>query len=150
RIGVIGLRLRVSPTVATWCLACRDSAGRARRFSLGRYPGLSLKDARDKARAEREKIRDGADPVAEKRAKRARARAERTNTLAALLIRYEQKVGGQKRSWTKSMRPAIECVFRAALGQPLANLTRAELQSVATDYRAQGAAANAVRCLRPV
>jgi integrase len=147
---VPGLRLRVSSRVATWNLAIRDSRGRARRFSLGRYPDKTLQNARDEARALREKVRDGADPVAERRAERAKAKTESEATLAALLNLYEKKVGYQRRSWAGAMRPAIEHVFRAALMRPVAELTRGELQLIATSHAKRHGAATAVRCLRPV
>jgi integrase len=149
-MGVPGLRLRISATVATWNLAIRDSNGKPRRFSLGRYPALGLKEAREKARAEREKIRSGADPIAERRSRQEKAKKDSANSLLKLLDRYEQKVGAQKRSWPKAMRPAIEHVFKAALDRPLAQLTRTELQVIATDHPKAWGAATAVRSLRPV
>ena len=48
------------------------------------------------------------------------------------------------------MRPAIEYVFKAALSRPVAELTRTELQLIATAHPKAGGAATAVRCLRPV
>jgi integrase len=150
RQGVPGLRLRVSAKVATWNLAVRDSKGRSRRFSLGHYPGKGLQQARDEARSLREEVRAGADPIAEQRANRAKAKAGRADTLAALLDLYGDKVGFSRSSWAGSMRPAVEHVFKAALTRPVAELTRTELQLIATSHPRAGGAATAVRCLRPV
>jgi integrase len=150
RSGVPGLRLRVSATVATWNLAIRDSKGRSRRFSLGHFPGKGLQQARDEARTLREGVRAGGDPIAERRALHAKAKAASVATLKALLDLYGQKVGHQRRSWKGAMRPAIEHVFKAALSRPLAELTRIELQLIATAHPRAGGAATAVRCLRPV
>ena len=150
RSGVPGLRLRVSATIATWNLAIRDSKGRPRRFSLGYIPGKGLQQARQEARALREGVRTGRDPIAERRALHARAKAESVATLKALLDLYGQKVGRQRRSWKGAMRPAIEYVFKAALSRPVAELTRTELQLIATAHPKPGGAATAVRCLRPV
>ena len=150
RSGVPGLRLRVSATVATWNLAVRDSNGRSRRFSLGQYPGKGLQQARDDARSLREKVRSGEDPIAARRVARAKAKAESVATLMALLDLYGRKVGHQRSSWASAMRPAIEHVFKPALDRPLAELTRTELQVIATSHSKAGGAATAVRCLRPV
>ena len=50
--GCPGLRLRLTPGgAASWVLACRDREGRMRRFPLGAWPAVGLKDAREAARA---------------------------------------------------------------------------------------------------
>jgi integrase len=51
---------------AAWVLRYR-TAGRARELTLGRYPDLSLAEARKRAARERSRISDGADPASEKR-----------------------------------------------------------------------------------
>src|SRR5262245_27924329 len=65
-----GLSLRVSPTgVKSWTLLYRH-AGRLRRLTLGTYPDISLKKARKDGHSQRGKAQAGADPAAEKKAKR--------------------------------------------------------------------------------
>lgn len=66
---------------ASWILRYRFG-GAAREKVLGRYPDLSLKDAREAARLNRARIQQGVDIAAEKRAERLKAQ-ERT-TVAAL------------------------------------------------------------------
>ncbi len=148
-----GLRLRVTPAgTATWVLACRDRAGRMRRFTLGRYPGLGIGQARAAARETYHLVRNfGADPVAERRQERAKAAAAKdgNGTLAALLDLYERQRGGMLRSWPVYRR-TIRRVFGAFLSQPLADLRSHHLQLAADGYSAQQQAALAVRCLRPV
>ena len=64
--GQQALRLRITPGgAALWVLACRDPHGGMRRFPLGGWPALGLSNARQKARAMRVKLREGAAPVAE-------------------------------------------------------------------------------------
>lgn len=66
--GVPGLALQVLPTGAkTWVLRAMV-AGKRREMGLGGYPAVTLVGARDKARAAREKIDAGLDPIAERRA----------------------------------------------------------------------------------
>lgn len=75
--GVPGLYLQVLPGGGkTWLLRATvgqtaDGKQRRREIGLGGYPAVTLKQARDKARALREKIAQGIDPVEERRAARA-------------------------------------------------------------------------------
>ena len=64
--GVAGLALQVSLSGArSWIL--RATVGEKRRdIGLGGFPDVSLAGAKESARATREKIRNGIDPVAEK------------------------------------------------------------------------------------
>ena len=66
---VTGLRLSVKPSGArSWIL--RTIVGTKRKdIGLGGYPGVTLAMAIDKARKAREGIKDGIDPVAERKAK---------------------------------------------------------------------------------
>ncbi|MGH2343466.1 tyrosine-type recombinase/integrase [Segnochrobactraceae bacterium EtOH-i3] len=68
--GVAGLALQLLPGGGrTWIL--RTVVGRKRReIGLGGYPEVSLADARAKARALKEEIAKGADPVEERKAAR--------------------------------------------------------------------------------
>ncbi len=61
--------------------------GKQRRLVLGDYPQLPLAQARRRAEKEQVAVRDGADPAGERRA----ARAERTDTVAALADDYLAK-----------------------------------------------------------
>lgn len=49
--------------------------GRQRQMGLGPYPDVGLKDARDAAHRARKAVRDGLDPIGEKRAKAAQVKA---------------------------------------------------------------------------
>lgn len=65
---VPGLTLRISMTgIKSWSFTYR-SGGRARRLSLGKYPGVSLKLARERAREARAKVQRGEDPVEDRKA----------------------------------------------------------------------------------
>src|SRR6218665_1029452 len=62
---------------ASWILRYRFG-GVAREKVLGRYPDLSLKDAREAARQNRARIQQGVDVAAEKRAERLKAHEQVT------------------------------------------------------------------------
>src|SRR3954468_10577833 len=69
--GCPGLRFRASAAGGKqWSLLIYDRSGRRRRFEIGAYPALRLSEARSAAHALREQVRQGHDPVAEKRAQR--------------------------------------------------------------------------------
>jgi integrase len=148
-----GLRLRIGVSgQASWLLGCRDPHGNARRFLLGAYPALGLRAAREAARTTREAVRQGADPIAEARAKR-RAAADAKlgiNTLGSLIDLYAQQGGGSElKSWAESRR-RIRHVFEPYLDKALASLSAADLQMHADAYQAKQSAAAAVRYLRPI
>lgn len=151
--GEKGLRLRVTPAgSASWVLGCRDREGAARRFPLGSYPAVGLRDAREAARALRHKVRiKGADPVAERRQERKAAQdaADGIGTLTALLDHYGAVRGVQLRSWPDCRR-RIASVFAPHMDRPLASLTAADLQATADRHPSQQAGAAAVRYIRPL
>lgn len=72
--GVPGLYLQVTrsgegPPARSWLLRALI-LGRRREMGLGPYPAVTLAEARDKAREARAKIREGLDPINERRARR--------------------------------------------------------------------------------
>jgi integrase len=73
---VAGLTLQISTTGArSWIL--RVTVGEKRReIGLGAYPGISLKEAQEKAQAKRESIAAGVDPVLERKEAISRLRAD--------------------------------------------------------------------------
>jgi integrase len=147
-----GLRLRISQGgTKTWVLGCRDSAGRARRFTLGQYPAVGLSDARELARTRRQEVKAGADPVAEAKAKRRQASDAKDGigTLSAVLNAYARLEGHRRRSWTE-MRRRIESVFSALLDQPAAELSGPMIQTIADAHPSRSSASAAVRYIRPI
>ena len=149
-----GLRLRITPRgVRTWVLGARDREGRLRRWPLGAYPAQGIADARKAARAMRESVRKGADPIAERRARwkvAADAKAG-IGTLRALLVSYNGrgKRGQGLRTWDEQSA-RMSHVFTPLMDRPLLHVTRLELQRVIDAHPGQHAASAAVRYLRPV
>ena len=78
--GVAGLILQVSASGArSWILRTKIG-GKRREIGLGAYPGVTLAQAREKARSTREAIEQGRDPVAERIAARSALLADRATT----------------------------------------------------------------------
>jgi integrase len=149
--GCAGLRLRLSAGSASWSLGCRDQTGRLRRFTLGRFPDMGLAAAREAARRLRVEVRDGRDPVAERRARHAAGRhgLGRPVTLADVIGNYEALVGHTRRSWAAA-RKMVEHVFAAKLARPAIEITSAELQLVVDRHTSRASAGAAVRYLKPI
>ncbi len=79
--GVPGLSLSIQPSGSkSWILRAMVGAKR-RDIGLGGYPEVSLSLARDKAREAKEKIRQGIDPVEERRAARKSLIASQSNSV---------------------------------------------------------------------
>jgi integrase len=99
----------------------------------------------------RERVRQGADPVAEARKRREDAKNAREGigTLAALVRTYEQHRGHKLKSWPECRR-RIESVFAKHLRLPVADLTLQALQHTADHWPSSQSAAAAVRYIRPV
>ena len=148
--GLLGLRLRITATgAATWALACRDRAGRMRRFGLGAYPAIGISAARDAARTMREAVRQGADPIADARRERDLQKAAQAGvgTLEELLELYGASPAAP-RTWPTSNR-SVKTVFRRLLARPVTALTVIDMQLTADGHSSAQTAAFAVRCIRP-
>ncbi len=146
-----GLRLRISGKSRIWLLGVRDADGKPRRYPIGEYPHIGLSAARIAALSLRAKVREGVDPIAERRQRRQEARdaKEGVGTLGALLETYGAKVGAVRRSWPDCRR-RIRSVFAPLLAKPAAGLTIGALQMAADNWPSAQSAAAAVRYIRPI
>lgn len=69
---VPGLLLQITPGGAKSWLLRVMIGGKRREIGLGSYPEVSLAEAQSRARADRDKVRSGVDPVAERKEAKAR------------------------------------------------------------------------------
>lgn len=139
-----GLRARIASSgEVSFILHARDAAGRLQTVTLGRYPDLSLKSAREMAAATRQALRSGEDVNAAKRARRAPAEAlDATPTLGEILSEYQSAFAGRIASWTPSgprstrgnARRCIEGVFSDLLDRPVSSLTAANFADAMIHY----------------
>jgi integrase len=133
---VPGLALAVNPDgAASWLLQARSLAGNAIRHGLGSATAVSLDDARDEAQRVRTAIREGRDPVAEKRAARVEARASEASTVRAFLDTYAKEVLVHRKSGA-SAKDRILASWAPILDVPLAQLTREKIEKVLSDRKA--------------
>lgn len=80
-----GLYLLVTPSGGRlWRLKFRAQGGTEKKLSLGRYPEVSLRKARDLRDAARAQVADGIDPAAQKRRAKAAAKVSAENTFTSV------------------------------------------------------------------
>jgi len=84
-----GLALRVSDRGRkTWIVRYRTIDGRQPRFTLGTYPAMDLKEAREQAREATKSARGGDDPSTKRRRESAAAKAQPMKSLDDLATIY--------------------------------------------------------------
>ena len=81
-----GLYLEVSPSGGKWWRLKYRFEGKEKRLSLGVYPDVGLKEARDRRDAARKVLADGVDPSANRKAQKA-AKADRAANSFEVLAR---------------------------------------------------------------
>jgi integrase len=79
-----GLYLEVTPSGSKLWRWKYRIAGKENRYALGRYPELSLKDAREKVESARNLVRQGLHPAQQKRLDRLKSVHEQSNTFEAI------------------------------------------------------------------
>jgi integrase len=141
---VRGFRLRVGVDGSRVYSVGYFTAGRWKRYTLGRIQDLTLAEAREAARRIRSRARLGEDPQAERLSQRRAG-----HTLADLIQRFEDKRGPEMRprSFGEFQRIAKHDILPVlGLRQPEA-ITRADVRSLIDRIQARGAPTQANRSL---
>lgn len=140
-----GLYLEIRPTGSRlWMLKYRFQ-GREKRISLGPYPAVSLRKARDQRDDARRLLRDGVDPSAERRAEREIASGAQTFRAVAEDWWETWRVG-KAESTIKKTRLSLDNDILPALGdRPIAELQPADLVPVLRAVERRGAVDTAHR-----
>lgn len=122
---IAGLALRVTPTgIKSWSLRYR-AGGLMPRLTLGQYPTVTLEKARKKAQEALRAVDGGANPAAEKRAKR------QGDTVADLAKDYIAKYAKvRKRSWVEDQRMIDVEVLPAWKGRKVKEITRRDVREL--------------------
>jgi hypothetical protein len=81
-----GLYLEISPAGGKWWRFKYRFAGREKRLSLGVYPTIKLRDARERAEASWRMLANGVDPSAHRKAEKL-ASGDRSRNAASFLAR---------------------------------------------------------------
>jgi integrase len=144
-----GLYLEVSPAGGKWWRLKYRFAGKEKRLSLGVYPEVSLKAARDRRDASRKLLADGIDPSEYRKAGKA-ARAERTANSFEVVAR--EWFAKNSATWAANHRDRTIRRFERDIlpwigGRPIAEVTAPELLAVVRRIENRGALETAHRAL---
>jgi integrase len=144
-----GLYLEVSPSGGKWWRLKYRFDGKEKRLSLGVYPDVKLKDARDRRDAARRLLVTGVDPSQNRKVQKS-ARADRAaNSFEVLAREWYAKYSP---TWAtdhgkRILRRFERDIFPWIGGQPIAEITAPELLNAVRRIESRGALETAHRAL---
>jgi integrase len=142
-----GLYLEVSPSGGRWWRLKYRYEGKEKRLSLGVFPDVSLKDARDRRDAARKLLGDGVDPSENRKAQKS-AQAERAaNSFEVVAREWFDKYSP---NWAASHSDRVVRLFERDIfpwigGRPIAEIAAPDLLAVVRRIEAPGALETAHR-----
>jgi integrase len=144
-----GLALRITDKGAkSWSVFYRLH-GRLRRFTIGNYPALKPADARREAQTALDRVRAGADPAEEKKARREQ-RSPETETFGAVLDDYLERhlrPNKQESTYTEVKRALERDTLPMWCNRPIATISRRDVIDLVDEIIARGARVQANRTL---
>jgi len=144
-----GLALRVTQAGGkSWSVFYRFH-GRLRRLTIGHYPAIKPAQARREAQAALERIRQGADPADEKRARRDR-RSPEADIFGAVARDYldrHHKRNSRESTFLEAERDLEHNAIPRWDKRPIASITRGEVRDLIDRIVARGAEVQANRTL---
>jgi len=144
-----GLYLEISPAGGKWWRLKYRFDGKEKRLSLGVYPDVSLKDARDRRDQARKLVADGVDPSEHRKAQKS-ARSDRlANSFEVVAREWFAKFS---KTWVaahgdRTIRRLERDIFPWLGGRPIAEITAPELLAVIRRIEGRGALETAHRAL---
>jgi integrase len=135
-----GLHLLINPNGSRlWRLKYRLS-GREKLLSLGSYPAVSLKAARDSRDRAKELLAAGTDPASAKRVARQQAELASANTFQAIADEYVAKIRREGRADATLIKAEWLLGFanQGLGGRPVREITAAEVLEVLRRVEARG------------
>jgi integrase len=148
RIG--GLYFIVQPSgKLSWAFRYR-AAGKPRKYTIGQYPSVSLKTARERAGEARDKVAEGVDPGAEKKASRAAALIPAIDLAEAVVKQFVSHYA--KRQLKASTAREVERILVREIVQPwrgrrLSQISRSDIHVLLDDIVARGSPVTGNRTL---
>lgn len=143
-----GLFLLVQPNGGKWWRLKYRHNGKAGLLSLGTYPDIGLKQARQQRQDARKLLADGVDPSEQRKADKAEAKAARGNSFAALAEAwYNRKAKEWAPATAAKVRTYLDRDLIPALGnRPIAEVRRRDLIEVLAKIEQRGALNIAKKC----
>ena len=134
-----------------WRLKYRHG-GKEKRLAFGVYPGVSLKDARERAADAFKVLQAGDDPGELRKAAKAKATHETINTLEAVAGAWMKHQASRWEPVTAGrIRASLEAdIFKVLGSRPLASIKPGEVMAAVKEIEARGAGDQAGRVLQRV
>jgi integrase len=131
-----GLYLLVNPNGARWWRLKYRVSGREKLLSLGIYPDVPLKRAREKRDESRRLLADGIDPSAQRQA----TKVAQTETFEAIAREYFEvrRNGLAASTFQKRLKRFEDFVFPYLGNKPIASITAPEFLAVLKRVEARG------------
>ena len=145
-----GMYLSLQPTGARWWRLDYRINGKRKTLSLGTYPKVSLKEARDRRDEARKLVANGVDPSQARRTAKNQGSVEAANTFEAVAIEWMVKMGGQwaPSHYSKVLLRLKNDVFPWIGASPIAAIQATDLRRVLDRIQERGALDTAHRCLQ--
>ncbi len=138
-----GLQLRVTSTgVKTFSVYRRTKGGAPERVTLGRFPNVTVEQARKAASVVNAEIESGANPAEMRRALKAEP------TVAEFFAEYGTRHGEKKRSWRDDQQRFRDYLEKPLGARKLTTLTRADVARIVSTAEKAGKAPATVRQIR--
>ncbi len=144
-----GLYLEVSPAGGKWWRLKYRFNDKEKRISLGVYPDVSLKDARDRRDEARKLLANGIDPSENRKAMKS-ARIDRASNSFEVIAREwfaKYSTTWAKNHSNRTIRRFERDIFPWVGGQPIAEINAPELLAVVRRIESRGALETAHRAL---
>lgn len=145
-----GLYLEIHPSGAKYWRLKYRYAGKEKRIAIGVYPTVTAKQAREKAQAEKRKLSDGRDPLAERKAEKLIAREAAENSFEAIarewLIRRAPSLS--QKHVDKVLGRLEKNLFPWIGDRPIAEIAAPELLAALRRVEERGAIHTAKRLLQ--
>ncbi len=140
--------LQVQPNGSKWWRLKYRYGGKEKLVSLGVYPAVGIKRARQRRDDARKLLADGVDPSEQRKADKAAAKASRGNSFTALAgAWYERKAKEWAPATAAKARTYLDKDLIPALGdRPIAEIRRRDLIEVLAGIEQRGALDVARKC----
>ena len=137
-----GLQLRVTPAgVKTFSMYRRTKGGGPERVTLGRFPAMTVEQARKAASTVNAEIENGANPAEVKRALKSEP------TFAEMFKEYGERHGIKKRSWTTD-QSLYANHLQSLSPRKLTTISRAMISRILSDLEREGKAGATINNVR--
>lgn len=135
-----GLSIQIQPNGGKWWRFRYRFAGKAKMLSLGTYPEISLKDARERRDEARKLLANGVDPGEQRKAQKSAGAERAANSFEVVAREWFEK---HREGWAanhadKIIRRLEKDVFPWLGGRPIAEITAPEVLAALRRIESRG------------